>query len=130
MQRVQPYVRGVDLERTDRAHVEVWKIPDHLPVDPILNLAVFLPRRVRFDHQLHQSLRGTVYLLGEAAGLGVGLASGERCGLCALFPNRSGVLAVYREDAPGVRSRMPVRHAHAMLSANPGEPFLVTTSLA
>jgi len=43
--------------------------------------------------------------------LGLRRVSGADC--VALFPNRSGVLAVYREDAPGVRSRMPVRHAHA-----------------
>jgi hypothetical protein len=35
--------------------------------------------------QRRQAFEENVYLLGEAAGLGVGFASGERCGLCRPF---------------------------------------------
>jgi hypothetical protein len=43
--------------------------------------------------------------------LGLGRLGGADC--VALFPNRSGVLAVFREDAPGERSWGRVRRVHA-----------------
>lgn len=83
-------------------------------------------RRARFAHNKIIIIAGTTVLTGlistslrpsiysvqpRDSELGLRRASGADC--VALFPNRSGVLAVYREDALGVRSRMPVRHAHA-----------------
>jgi hypothetical protein len=41
----------VDLERTDRAHIQVGKISCHFTVNPVLNFTVIVSRRVRFDHE-------------------------------------------------------------------------------
>ena len=86
-------------------------------------------RRARFTHDKIIIIDGTTVLTGsihftkafeetsihsmkpQDSELGLRRVSGADC--VALFPNRSGVLAVFREDAPAVRSRVIVRHAHA-----------------
>jgi hypothetical protein len=45
-------VGAVELERADRAHVQVGEVARYFAVNPILHFAVALPRRVRFYHQL------------------------------------------------------------------------------
>ena len=54
----------VDLERADRAHVQVGKIAGDFTVNPVFHFAVILPRRVRVHHHLDAvpavSLRGKI----------------------------------------------------------------------
>ena len=45
---MQHHVRVVDLERADRAHVQVGEIARDFPVNPVFHFAVILSRRVRF----------------------------------------------------------------------------------
>jgi hypothetical protein len=60
--RVQHQVGTVDLERADRAHVQVGKVSGDFPIDPTLHFTVILPRRVGVHHHLDAipsvSLRG------------------------------------------------------------------------
>jgi len=62
--RVQYHVRVIDLERADRAHVQVWEIARHFAVNPVFHFTVILPRRVRVHHHLDAvpsvSLRGKI----------------------------------------------------------------------
>jgi len=42
----------IDLERADRAHVQVWKIARHLAVNPVFHFTIVLSRCVGVNHQL------------------------------------------------------------------------------
>ena len=53
---------SVDLERADRAHVQVGEVARHFPVNPVFHFAVVLSGRVRLDHHL---VRSTIGLSAE-----------------------------------------------------------------
>jgi len=61
---MQPEESVIDLERADRAHVQVGEIARHFAVNPVFHFAVILPRRVRVHHHLDAvpsvSLRGKI----------------------------------------------------------------------